>query len=278
MLGTNKLIFSLGSNANTSNPWSSFNDQSGYLNLNWFSKYDGTNWVKTTGVGGGWASRFRSQNGTFYFPNATADGALGSTITWQDILSLSNTGMTALGLAGTGSALTKVSDAGLFSRATAGTDYLTGTLNSANILVGNGSNVATAVAMSGDVTIANTGATTIQDNSVDGTDIALGSDAQGDVMYYNGSDWVRLAAGTSGQFLKTQGAGANPIWDAAGGGSGTVTSVTAGDGLTNTGTSTDPIINVVSAAGTAGSVGTLTITADAVGVALGTTNTIARIS
>lgn len=123
MLGSNKLIFAVGSNANTSNPWASFNDQSGYLNLNWFSKYDGSNWVKTTGVGGGWASRFRSQNGTFYFSNATADGAVGSTITWQDILSLSNTGMTALSLAGTGSALTKVSDAGLFSRATSGTDY-----------------------------------------------------------------------------------------------------------------------------------------------------------
>ena len=49
-------------------------------------------------------------------------------------------------------------------------------------------------------------------NSIVGTDIALGSDAQGDVMYYNGTDWARLSAGTSGYFLKTQGAGANPIW------------------------------------------------------------------
>lgn len=53
---------------------------------------------------------------------------------------------------------------------------------------------------------------TIAANAVDGTKIALGSDAQGDVMYYDGTNWVRLAAGTSGQFLKTNGAGANPAW------------------------------------------------------------------
>ena len=58
----------------------------------------------------------------------------------------------------------------------------------------------------------------IQDNSVTGAKIALGSDAQGDVMYYNGTDWARLAAGTNGYFLKTQGTSANPAWAAAGGG------------------------------------------------------------
>jgi len=51
---------------------------------------------------------------------------------------------------------------------------------------------------------------TVADNSVYGTDIALGSDAQGDVMYYNGTDWVRLAAGASGRVLSTNGAAANP--------------------------------------------------------------------
>jgi len=59
----------------------------------------------------------------------------------------------------------------------------------------------------------------ITDNTIDGTKIALGSDAQGDVMYYNGTDWVRLGFGTDGHFLKTQGTGANPLWAAAGGGS-----------------------------------------------------------
>src|ERR1041385_3880934 len=38
------------------------------------------------------------------------------------------------------------------------------------------------------------------------------SPAQGDILYYNGSDWVRLAAGTSGKVLQTNGAAANPSW------------------------------------------------------------------
>lgn len=44
--------------------------------------------------------------------------------------------------------------------------------------------------------------------------------AQGDILYHNGTQLTRLAAGTSGHFLKTQGAGANPTWAAASGGSG----------------------------------------------------------
>jgi len=46
--------------------------------------------------------------------------------------------------------------------------------------------------------------------------IDLASAAQGDVLYYNGTDYVRLGPGTSGQHLQTAGAGANPIWAAGG--------------------------------------------------------------
>ena len=46
-----------------------------------------------------------------------------------------------------------------------------------------------------------------------GTDItSIAGLAQGDVLYYNGTAWVRLGAGTSGQYLKTNGASANPSW------------------------------------------------------------------
>lgn len=46
------------------------------------------------------------------------------------------------------------------------------------------------------------------------------SDTQGDILYRSGSAWTFLPAGTSGQFLKTNGAGADPEWDTpAGGGS-----------------------------------------------------------
>ena len=54
----------------------------------------------------------------------------------------------------------------------------------------------------------------IDAGSVDGAALALTSQAQGTVMYYNGSTWVILAPGTSGEALKTQGVGANPVWGA----------------------------------------------------------------
>ena len=57
-------------------------------------------------------------------------------------------------------------------------------------------------------------------------DLAGISWAQGDIVYYNGSNLVKLAVGTSGYFLKTQGAGANPVWAAAPGAGG----ATLGDG------------------------------------------------
>jgi hypothetical protein len=44
------------------------------------------------------------------------------------------------------------------------------------------------------------------------TAIAGLTPSQGDVIYHNGTQWTRLAAGTSGQFLKTNGAAANPAW------------------------------------------------------------------
>jgi hypothetical protein len=46
----------------------------------------------------------------------------------------------------------------------------------------------------------------------------IGSAAQGDLLYRGAAGWSRLAAGTSGHFLKTQGAGADPLWQAIAGG------------------------------------------------------------
>jgi hypothetical protein len=48
---------------------------------------------------------------------------------------------------------------------------------------------------------------------------------QGDLLYYNGSNLADLGPGTSGQFLKTQGAGANPVWDDAPGAGGGISNV-----------------------------------------------------
>jgi hypothetical protein len=43
-------------------------------------------------------------------------------------------------------------------------------------------------------------------------DVALTTPARGDVLYRGAAKWNNLAAGTSGRFLKTQGAGADPVW------------------------------------------------------------------
>lgn len=47
---------------------------------------------------------------------------------------------------------------------------------------------------------------------VDGTKIVLGSDAIGDMMFYNGTGWVRLAKGISGQILRMNASGTAPEW------------------------------------------------------------------
>lgn len=44
----------------------------------------------------------------------------------------------------------------------------------------------------------------------------LGTAAQGQILYRNGTTWVLLDPGTSGQYLKTMGPGANPLWASAG--------------------------------------------------------------
>lgn len=73
---------------------------------------------------------------------------------------------------------------------------------SAGLLAIEGSNILTAA--------------TGQPLDTDLTSLAGLTLSQGDILYRDGSQLQRLAAGTSGQFLKTNGAGANPAWAAAG--------------------------------------------------------------
>ncbi len=78
--------------------------------------------------------------------------------------------------------------------------------------------------------------TTIADNSVDGTDIALGSDTEGDVMYYDGTNWVRLGIGTPGEVLEVNAGGTAPEWNTDDSGStitGADTQVVFFDGIDN---------------------------------------------
>ena len=52
----------------------------------------------------------------------------------------------------------------------------------------------------------------------DGTDVGTTLTTQGDILYRDGSGLQRLAAGTNGYYLKTQGSGANPTWAELSGG------------------------------------------------------------
>lgn len=61
-------------------------------------------------------------------------------------------------------------------------------------------------------------------------DGAIGS-TQGDILYRSGSLWSVLPPGTNNQVLTTHGAAANPTWSSSSG-SGTVTNVGSGTGLT----------------------------------------------
>ncbi len=60
--------------------------------------------------------------------------------------------------------------------------------------------------------------TTPAAGSVNFASLGFTSEAQGDLLVRGASSWARLPAGSSGQFLKTQGAGADVTWASAGGG------------------------------------------------------------
>ena len=66
---------------------------------------------------------------------------------------------------------------------------------------------------------------------VDGESIRLGSDAAGDIMYFNGSNYIRLANGSASEVLTMNSGATAPEWAAD-----TNTTYTAGDGLDLTGT------------------------------------------
>tara|TARA_Y100000593_G_scaffold69308_1_gene127307 strand:- start:1216 stop:4014 length:2799 start_codon:yes stop_codon:yes gene_type:complete len=111
-----------------------------------------------------------------------------------------------------------------------GDDLTMGTNTSGHMLIADGTNF-NPVAMSGDATIDNAGALTIANNSVTGAMIALGSDAAGDVMYYNGTDYVRLAKGTAGQVLTINSGATAPEWDDAASGDITGVDLTGGTNI-----------------------------------------------
>ena len=79
----------------------------------------------------------------------------------------------------------------------------------------NGTNAAGNIDLGTNGTITDLAAGGLPDNTVDGGNLAMGSDAAGDILYYNGTDYIRLAKGTDGQVLTL--ASGVPTWaDSAG--------------------------------------------------------------
>lgn len=86
------------------------------------------------------------------------------------------------------------------------------TLTNHGILLGQGTSAVTALTLTNNqIVIGNTGADPSASTLTSLMDSVFGS-AQGDLLYRNAAGWVVLAPGTSGQFLQTQGAAADPLW------------------------------------------------------------------
>lgn len=128
------------------------------------------------------------------------------------------------------------------------TGYLQNSVPSAEVIIGNVSNVGTPRAITGVIGINNTGITSFSAaaagtllsnitgssavptfNSLSSIMDAAFGNTEGDILVRGASNWQVLTPGTTGQFLQTQGAAALPTW--ANGNAGTVTSVSAGAGL-----------------------------------------------
>lgn len=91
---------------------------------------------------------------------------------------------------------------------------ISSTLTSANILVGNASNVATGVTMSGDATLSNTGAVTIANNAVTSAKILDGSIVDSDIANATiTAGKLAQSSATAGQVLKWNGTAWAPAAD-----------------------------------------------------------------
>ena len=81
----------------------------------------------------------------------------------------------------------------------------------------NGSSYICILASTGNLPTNTTYFQPMATKGTDGTDVGTTLTTQGDILYRDGSGLQRLAAGTAGQALITNGTGANPSWGSAGG-------------------------------------------------------------
>jgi len=90
-------------------------------------------------------------------------------------------------------------------------------------------------------------------NTVDGTEIELSGNVAGDIAYYDGGDWVRLAKGSAGQVLEMNAGATAPEWDTDdGAGAASIDNTaypTGWSGDTVNGATRDALYDAIEAAG-----------------------------
>lgn len=171
-------------------------------------------------------------------------GAVSLTADVSGTLPIANGGTNASSASGTAlDNITGFSGTGFLTRTGAGTYAFQSTTNGIT-------NANLAQAADGTIKSNISGGTAnVSDNTITSVFDKLGGTTQGSILYRNSSTWVALTPGTTGQFLTTQGAAANPIWSAGGAGTGTVTSITPSSGLVSS-TTTSCSQTAITAAGT----------------------------
>lgn len=83
---------------------------------------------------------------------------------------------------------------------------------SGQVMRADGADVVTWVSFGGDVSG--------PPNNLAVIDLTIASQAQGDVLYYNGTNWTRLPIGTASQVLRVNASATAPEWATGGGGGG----------------------------------------------------------
>lgn len=153
----------------------------------------------------------------------------------------------------------------LLGRTTASTGAIEAITAGTGLSLASGSLVTSAIpnASLSNSAITIAGSSTSLGGTITATTIldSLGA-TQGQVLYRNGSAWVPLAVGTSGQFLTSGGAAANVSWTTGGTGSVTTVSVVTANGVSGSvaNASTTPAITITLGAITPTTVNGNTIT------------------